>query len=111
MKFKEYIKSDIGNTFINNNEFAEEKKINGATVLVIEDSDKLESRIKSDYNGLIIGDILFYISSDEYAKIPRVNDVPTTNMALNYDGIRATVTNVGKQSGIYEIILQTAGGY
>lgn len=110
MNFKEYIKHDIKDTFINFNEFAELKNINGVRVLVVEDSDKLEYRIKKDYDGLIIGDVLFYISEAEYSKIPRVMRKPTTQMALNYDCKPSTVVNVGEQSGIYEIILRTVGG-
>lgn len=111
MNFKEYIENDIENTFTNVDEFAESKRINGAAVNVIEDSDKLEYRIKKDYDGLIIGDVLFYISEAEYAKIPRVSPIPSTDMAMNYDGKPSTVVNVGNQSGMYEIILRTVGGY
>lgn len=111
MNFKEYIENDIEVTFMNNEEFAEGKRINGVTVTVVEDSDELERRIKTDYQGLIIGDVLFFISADEYAKIPRVSTIPTAGMALNYEGKPSTVINVGKLSGVYEIILRTAGGY
>lgn len=111
MNFKEYIKDDIDKVFIRSDEFADTVKINGADVKVVEDSDKLETRIKEDYNGLIIGDVLFYISADEYAKIPRVSPIPNTNMGLSYNGLPSTVINVAKESGIYEIILRTAGGY
>lgn len=110
MNFKEYIANDVIDTFMNNDEFAETKRINGVDVLVVEDSDKLERRIKKDYDGLVIGDVLFYISNDEYCKIPRVARTPSAGMALHYDGKPSTVMNVGEQSGIFEIILQTAGG-
>lgn len=110
MKFKEHIIEDINNTFVNANEFAEEKNINGVNVLVVEDSDELEHRIKANYNGLIIGDVLFFISFSEYKKIPRVNKTPTSNMAIRYDGIPSTVIQVNKMDGMWEIVLQMAGG-
>lgn len=110
MNFKEHIIDDIEKTFVNLEEFAEEKTINGVTVVVVEDSDELEYRIKADYNGLIIGDVLFFISFTEYEKIPRVNKIPCSNMAIKYDGIPCTVMQVNKLDGMWEIILQTAGG-
>lgn len=111
MNFKEYIEHDIKTTFINGDEFAEEKSINGVKLSVVEDSDKLEYRIKKNYDGLLIGDVLFYISAEDWGKIPRVGAIPSVNMAINYDGKASTVINVNKQSGLYEIILRWVGGY
>ena len=73
MIFKEYVQQDIGNTFMNLTEFASEVNINGETVCVVEDKDQLLYRIKKDYGGLIVGDILFYITLEEYSKIPHVS--------------------------------------
>jgi hypothetical protein len=111
MDFKQHMAADIENIFINLNEFAETVTINGAKVNVMEDSDKLLYRIQKNYDGLIIGDVLFYISTEEYAKIPHLSPVPTANQAIRYNGKAATITNVGKQGGLYEIIIQNAGGY
>lgn len=106
--FKEYVAKDI-DTFINLDEFSESVVINDVSVKVVEDYDKLEYRIKKDYDGLIIGDVLFYISELEYAKIPRVPTVPKTDVAIKYDGAPCLIMNVNKQMGIYEIILQRTG--
>lgn len=110
MNFKEYIADDISNTFINNNEFADEVLINGVKVNVVEDSDKLEHRIKKDYDGLIIGDVLFYISEAEYRKIPRVTNPPTANQSISYKGKPSIITRVNVNLGVYEVIIQHAGG-
>lgn len=109
--FKEYVQRDIGNTFFNQEEFAIEVNINGAKVSVVEDKDQLLYRIKKDYDGLIVGDILFYISADEYAKIPRVSATPTVHEAVSYNGRPCTIIEVNPQEGLYEITLQKAGGY
>ena len=111
MNFKEYVANDIANTFVNDDEFAVDAKINGVVVKIVEDSDKLEYRIKENYEGLIIGDVLFYISEEEYAKIPRVTKTPNTNQSINYNGKPATIVDVGRYDGMYEIILQIAGGH
>lgn len=111
MNFKEHIANDISSTFENLDEFAIEKSINGVSVRLVEDSDRLEYRIKKNYDGLIIGDVLFFISEKEYAKIPKVNAIPTANQSISYDGKPATMITVGKLDGLYEIIIQHAGGY
>ena len=110
MNFKEHIANDISKTFINTDEFAVKKNINGVDVELVEDSDRLEYRIKENYNGLIIGDVLFYISEEEYIKIPRVSRTPIADQAIMYDGKPATIIDVGKLDGIFEIIIQHAGG-
>ena len=111
MDFKQHIENDIENTFMELSEFAETVTINGVEVKVVEDTDKLLYRIQKNYDGLVIGDVLFYISASEYAKIPRLSEIPTVNQAIRYNGTPATITNVNKQSGVYEIIIQNAGGY
>lgn len=110
MNFKEHIANDVSKTIINLDEFADEKNINGERVRVLEDSDELEYRIKKNYDGLIIGDVLFFISEKEYAKIPRVTPIPTANQSIRYEGKPALIINVGKSENLYEIIIQYAGG-
>ena len=110
MNFKEHIANDVSKTIINLDEFADEKNINGVSVRVLEDSDELEYRIKKNYDGLIIGDVLFFISTEEYAKIPRVTPIPTARQSILYDGKPALIVNVNKSESLYEIILQFAGG-
>lgn len=111
MDFKEYIANDISATFINCKEFASGVLINGVEVEVVEDSDELEYRIKKNYDGLIIGDMLFYISESEYKKIPRVSPIPNTNQSISYKGKPSIITSVSANMGVYEIIIQHAGGY
>lgn len=111
MIFKEYVQSDIKNTFINESEFAGKVEINGASVSVIEDKDQLLYRIKKDYNGLVVGDVLFYISKEEYAKIPRVSPTPAVYEAVRYNGKPYTIVEANHQDGMYEITLQKAGAY
>ena len=111
MMFKEYVQQDIGNTFVNLTEFASEVNINGATVSVVEDKDQLLYRIKKNYDGLVVGDILFYISFEEYNKIPHVTEKPTADVAVTYNGKPCIITDVNAQDGLYEITLQKAGAF
>lgn len=111
MNFKEYIQNDINNTFVNLDEFASTVSINGASVKVVEDKDQLLYRIKKNYDGLVIGDILFFISVEEYKKIPHLSEIPSVNEAVNYNGRACLITDVNPQDGVYEITLQKVGGY
>ncbi len=111
MMFKEYVQHDIGNTFVNDSEFAISVNINGVFVKVIEDKDQLLYRIKKNYDGLVVGDILFYISMEEYKQIPRLSEIPIVNEALSYNGRPCVITDVNHQEGMYEITLQKAGGF
>lgn len=111
MEFKEYVQHDIDSTFINLTEFANEVLINGVRVNVVEDKDQLLYRIKKNYDGLTVGDILFYISKEEYAKIPHVSKIPSANEAINYNGKPCLIMDVTTQDGLYEITLQKTGGY
>lgn len=110
MNFKEYVADDVKKTIINLNEFADEKNINGKRVRLLEDSDELEHRINKNYDGLIIGDVLFFISEEEYKKIPKVTDPPTANQSIRYEGRPALIFKVGKSEGLYDIIIQYTGG-
>lgn len=111
MMFKEYIQRDINSTFINDTEFAEEVNINGVIVKVVEDKDQLLYRIKKNYDGLVVGDVLFSISEEEYAKIPHVSQKPSVHEAITYNGRPCTIVDVNPQEGLYEITLQKVGGY
>lgn len=109
--FKEYVQHDIGNTFVNQTEFASTVNINGVSVDVVEDKDQLLYRIKKNYDGLVVGDILFYISMGEYSKIPHVSSIPTANEAVTYNGRPCVITEANAQEGMYEITLQKVGAY
>lgn len=109
MNFKEYIKHDITNTFINQKEFAEIATINGVDVEIVKDDEKLVYRIQKEYEGIVVADVLFYISYDEYKKIPRLSERPETGEAVMFNGIPCTVTKALFNEGVYEIMLQYAG--
>lgn len=106
--FKEYVAEDI-NTFVDPDEFGEKAKLNGVTVNIVPDKEQMDYKIKKDYDGLIIGDILFFISAEEYKKIPRMSRPASAGDALLFNGRPATVVSCTEMSDLYEIILQIAG--
>lgn len=111
MNFKEYVQHDICNTFVNQDEFASEVLINGASVKVVEDKDQLLYRIKKNYDGLVVGDILFFISLEEWGKIPHVSKTPKVHEAVSYNGKPCTIVEVSPQEGLFEVLLQKVGAY
>ena len=55
------------------------------------------------------GDALFFISADEWAKVPRVSHPPRTDEAILIDGRHATITVVQENAGLYDITISYAG--
>jgi len=108
--FKEYITKDIEQIFKNEKEFSETVTINGVSVIVNIDNDRLSQKAYTDFDGVVLGDILFFISATEFKKIPNVKKEPKGNDAIMFDGKPCIVTNVVTNSGMYEITLQYAGG-
>lgn len=107
--FKDHIAADIGKAFIDTTEHGSTASINGANISIVQDNDRLEYRLMRDTAGLLRGDILFYISKTEFAKIPKVTSPPRTGEAVIYNGKPATMTSVVSNVGVYEIVLEFAG--
>ena len=63
----------------------------------------------NDFDGVVIGDILFFITPDEFKKIPNVRKSPKVNDAIMFDNKPCIVTNVVENMGMYEVTLQYAG--
>lgn len=108
--FKEYIKKDINNVFKNEKEFSETVTINGVSVIINIDNDRLSQKTFKDFDGVVIGDILFFIAPDEFKKIPNVRKAPKVNDAIMFDNKPCIVTNVVDNMGMYEVTLQYSGG-
>ena len=107
--FKDYLHSDIPNVFVDITEHGDVASINGADVNVVWDGDTLNYRVRTDYQGLILGGALFFISADEWAKVPRVAHPPRADEAILIDGRHATITVVQENAGLYDITINYAG--
>ena len=108
--FKEYVAKDVENIFVNEKEFSEFVTINGVSVCVSIDNDKLSQKAFTDFDGVVIGDILFYISASEFKKIPLMKKEPKVDDALMFNGKPCIVINVVENFGMYQIALQYSGG-
>lgn len=100
MSFKETVKSDIANVFFNLNEFAELHTINGRQLPVIVDNDRLQQRSKKEYDGLYVGDLLYFVSANDFGPPPKPDSIQL------FDGKPYIVFDVRQDVGMYEIILK-----
>ena len=106
---KEYIAQDINRIFKNEEEFSETVTINGVSVIVNLDSDRLSQKSFTDFDGVFMGDVLFFISAEEFKKIPYMKKKPTANDALMFNGKACEIISVSETMGMYEIALQYGG--
>ena len=105
MDFKTLINEDLKNVFFNSLELAEEHKINGIAVEVIIDNDRLKERSQKEYDGLYIGELLFFVP------VEKVPIKLKQNMPLVFDGKQTYIFSLREDMGMYEVILnQNTGG-
>jgi len=102
-KFMDYVLSDL-NTLINSDEFAEIHNVDGKDVSVIVDNDKLQERSKKEFDGLSVGELLYFAKVSDLAKKPMQDSVQL------FDKRPYLVFNVREDNGLYEIILQQNRG-
>ncbi len=96
--FKDYLQSDH-QVFFNPDEFGEISQINGRNLTVVEDEDRLAERTKKEFDGISIGELLYFVKAVEYGEKPEIGE------AQRYGKRQMYVTDVKESSGIYEIIL------
>ena len=108
MSLKQYLQEDINNVFFNTGEFAETHTINGTPVDVIVDNDQLMHRSKKEYDGISVGEILFFGSKVELD--PVLEGLPNEGTPLIFDGKQTVVFNSREDAGVYEIILRQNKG-
>lgn len=102
---KDLLVSDL-DVFVNSDEFAEPHLIDGRTINVIVDNEHLINRSKKEYDGITVGEILYFVKVSEYGpKKPRARDAQT------FDGRLLYIFDVrGEDTGMYEIILSQNRG-
>jgi hypothetical protein len=99
MSLKDVISQDL-NIFFNNMEFAEPHNINGRVLNIVVDNDQLMFRSKKEYDGISVGEILYYVSAVDYGKAPTIEEIQI------FDNRPMQVFDFREVDGIYEIILK-----
>lgn len=97
--FKDLILQDLSSVFFNPDEFSGTHKINGRDMTVILDDDRLSQRIQKDFDGMVIGEILYFVKKSEYGEKPSIGE------PQRFDKRQMYITDVKEPDGMYEIIL------
>lgn len=103
ISFKDLIKQDNKNVFLNQEEFGETHNVDGKKMLVIIDNNEMlerEKRYKNLEEGLHVKQILFYVSAADFGPLPQVNRI------MKFDGGTYRVSDAIREDGIYSISLE-----
>ncbi len=99
MSFKDQIALDRA-IFFNSDEFADKHTINGVLLPdIIIDNDRLKERSKKEFDGISVGELLFFVKTDS------LGNKPEEGTPMIFDGRQMYVFNVREDMGILEIIL------
>jgi hypothetical protein len=103
MNFKECIRSDVTDVFLNLEEFAVEHTINGKKMRALVDNNELierEKKAKSDMDGVNVKQTLIYVWAREFGGLPPVGYM------ITLDGMRYIVTDAINEDGVYSITVE-----
>lgn len=101
MDFKNQLKKDL-DTFFNFDEFAEEHIVNKRKLNIIIDNETLKERTRKEYEGIFVGEILYFVKAKDYGLPPKEEELHLL------DGRQYKVFDINIENGVYEIILQSA---
>ena len=100
MSFKDDIRTDLDEVFLNLDEFAEEHTIEGKKISVVMNNDQLETLKEGQILGLVEADMVIFA---------KVEDLPTDldpGRFLNVDGRELIVVKAGRNMGLAEVALR-----
>lgn len=101
--FKDLLRADIDNVFMNTDEFAAEHTVNGKKMPVSVDNNELIDRAKkakSNMDGLYVKSTLIYVKAKDFGPLPKVG------AALTLDGNTYRVTDAMNEDGLFSIHLE-----
>lgn len=105
--FKDIIKQDIKNTFMNGDEFSDKHVIDGKEMSVIVDGFELlerEKKLKDKTDGLFLKQKLIYVAAEDFGPLPSIGRVIKLDKS-NYRIIDAIAEN-----GMYSLTLEAYKG-
>lgn len=102
MTFKEIVKNDVRQVFMNLDEFSETHTINGKEMPVQIDSNEQierEKRLNQNMDGIYKNQKLIYVSAEDFGALPKQGAM------LNMDGRMYKVEDAIHEDGVYSITL------
>ncbi|KMT23004.1 hypothetical protein [Clostridium cylindrosporum] len=103
---KDFFQDDL-DVMLNLEEFAEERNIDGTILNVVIDNDRLQERAKKEYEGIYVGDILYYAKVSDYKENNMKKPKPDSIQSFNRK--QYIVFDIREDNGLYEIILKYNG--
>lgn len=103
MSFKDIIKSDVHDVFMNPDEFSEMHAVNGVRMPVQIDSNEQierEKRINQSMDGIYINQKLIYVAASDFGPLPKQGTI------LSLDTKIYKVADAIAEDGIYSITLE-----
>lgn len=103
MSFKDMVKRDVKNIFLDLDTFGESHIVDGREMTIIIDENELterEKKMKTLAEGLHKKQLLIYVSEDDFGPEPLIGRL------LELDGSYYIVTDVVNESGMYSISLE-----
>lgn len=100
MTFKEQIQQDLDTVFLNLDEFAELRRVEGKQIPVVVDNDQLVKLKQGQILGLVEADMLLMGKQTDFPADMELGRL------LNVDGREMIVTNSGTDMGLIEVALR-----
>ncbi len=103
MTFKDIIKQDAKDVFVNEDEFAEKHIIDGRELLVIVDGNELlerEKRQRALEKGTYAKQVLFFVPAIDFGRLPAIGK------PMDFDGKRYFVADAIREGTMYSISLE-----
>ncbi len=99
---KDLIASDVSRLFFNLDEFAETHRVEGKSIDVVVDGDKLEDLKDGANLGVAEADLLFFARSADVAFVPR----KAPGSLINFDGREYLIQEWIENMGVAQISLR-----
>ncbi len=103
MNFKEILKSDVHEVFMNVDEFSDMHMVNGKEMAVQIDSNEQierEKRMSQHMDGIYVNQKLIYVAASDFGNLPAQGNT------ITIDGKRYTVADAISEDGIYSITIE-----
>lgn len=107
MTFKDIIKRDVQQTFLNVDEFSEIHTVNGKPMAVqIDNNEQIEreKRYSQHMDGIYVKQVLMYVSAEDYGPLPK------QGTAVSLDKRSYRVADAIAEDGTYSITLEANRG-
>ena len=107
--FKDLIKKDVSQVFMNPDEFSNLHTLNGVQVPVqIDGNEQIEREKRHNQNtdGIYVNQKLIYVSAEDYKKAPGRTGLPKQGSTMTLDAKVYRVVDAIDEGGVYSITLE-----